>query len=117
MNTVSVNKVRLLETLESNLEKHRKDFTEADDQYRGHVVAALRDRALKIEQGGEINSTFNLPKPVSYASEYEDAIRMLQWEVNDDVELSDYDFKQLVSDEWDWKQRFVATNSTYSSLQ
>jgi len=67
------------------------------------------------------NSPMNLPhydapeKPEDYSRFYREAIEMLQFEINDVVTLSVESFKQLVKDEWSWKNRFFAADRKNSS--
>ena len=41
---------------------------------------------------------------------------MLELSVDDVITLSETEFDQLVMDEWNWKQSFVATSSFYKSI-
>lgn len=114
MYSITVDKQELLETLQRNLEKHVAEYEEAISRYPGTVAASLRKRADAIDRGEEVNLAFNLPKPRSYADEYEDAIQMLQWEQKDSVDLDQTQFKNLVQDEWHWKDGFSATTQFYN---
>lgn len=115
MYTITVDKQQLLETLRSNLAKHVAEYDEAISKYPGTVAEALHRRASQIEAGNPVDLSFNLPKPRSYADEYEDAIQMLEWEQNETVELDQTQFKNLVQDEWHWKDAFASTTSMYNS--
>lgn len=114
MYSITVDKQELLATLQSNLEKHVAEYDETISRYPAAVATALRERADQIEAGKDVNLAFNLPKPKSYADEYEDAIQMLTWEQKDSVELDQTQFKNLVQDEWHWKDGFAATTQFYN---
>jgi len=51
--------------------------------------------------------------PMNQTPEYDQAIRMLEMSVEDEVELTAGEFSQFVMDRWHWKQQFSATNSAY----
>lgn len=110
---IRVNKAELLATLRANLRKHRTEYNEAVEQYIPTVVNTLRDRANSIEESGEVNLVFNLPKPHSYEQEYKDAIEMLKWSEDDFIILDHQQFKQYIQDEWAWKNTFTATTQMY----
>ena len=38
---------------------------------------------------------------------------MLEWEVGDEVMLTEYEFAQFVQDDWGWKQQFRTTGMEY----
>lgn len=117
MYSVTVSKAQLLETLQANLTKHVAEYEEARANYPAAVVEALRERADEIEVGTRkpYDYSVNLPRPHSYADEYEDAIQMLEWSTEETVELDQSQFKQYVQDEWNWKAGFTTTTSMYNS--
>jgi hypothetical protein len=53
--------------------------------------------------------------PVSYKTEYDTAIQMLEWDTSDEVELTRQEFTQYVMDSWIWKSSFLNTTSNYTS--
>ena len=55
-----------------------------------------------------------MPKPVSYQKDYESAIRKLNLTDDEEISLDDTLFESLVEDNWDWKQTFSYSNSTYA---
>lgn len=115
MYTVNVNKARLLDTLRQNLEVHKAEYAEAVENYPEVVALELRKRASQIEAGNPVDLNFNLPKPQSFQSEYEDAIQMLEWSTDDEVELDQQQFKQYVQDEWHWQRAFAASTQMYNA--
>ncbi len=115
MYTVNVEKVRLLETLRNNLQKHRAEYAEATLKYPQVVVEELRKRAGRIEAGDKVDLRFDLPEPRSFETEYEDAIQMLEWSQDDIVELDQSQFKQYVQDEWHWQRAFAASTQMYNA--
>ncbi len=119
MRSVKVNKFELLGILASNRETHVTTYEEA--------VVDYKTAALKIAQDNlELAKTTDLDKiskmkavpsaPVSYADNYDRAIRMLQLSVDDVIELEEDIFNQLVLDEWNWKHQFTVSASLYKTL-
>jgi hypothetical protein len=114
---ISMEVNKLLGLLKDNREKHTKEFTEAVTAYRGKVTKALRKRADDIERGAKTDPSkflnFNLPSPKSYTDDYTEVIDMLEMCEDDLVELDHEQFKNWVKDDWNWKDRFLALNSSY----
>lgn len=119
MYDVKVNKAELLGILRSNKETHIKEFNEAVEDFKKAVVKIAEDNLVLVKTGDLANIAkvrVNPPKPTSYEDSYTRAIRMLELSVDDVIELDASTFSQLVLDEWQWKQSFSASNSTYKSL-
>lgn len=119
MYDVKVNKAELLGILRTNKEKHIAEFKEAVEDFKKAVTKIAEDN-LKLVQTGDLTEIAkvrsNPPKPTSYEDSYTRAIRMLELSVDEVIELDASTFSQLVLDEWQWKQAFSTSNSTYKAL-
>lgn len=119
MKTVKMNKTKLLGIIFSNKEKHVKAYNEAVEDYKKLVVKISQEN-LKQAESGDLDNIAKIksipPRPVSYESSYNRALLMLELSVEDTIDLDVHDFDQLVQDEWQWKQSFIASTSTYKSF-
>lgn len=113
MQTVTVNKERLLEALRTNKKEHREVFLKAQEGYRAKVIEVLDQRLKDAREGNQIDLMFRLPEPRDYTEEYEQAIQMTEWSVGDEVEISQDDFRRYVLNDWEWKHQFVASTQAY----
>ena len=123
--TVSLDREKLLSIVRDNLEKHEADFTEALVDFKAAtILIAEKNRKiaiknLKFAQAGEtsklINSECYLPEPDSFVKEYLRAIRMLELSVEESIDVTQDVFNQLVLDEWSWKRGFMVTSSMYKT--
>ena len=115
MNTVKVSKVKLLDTLKKNRETHKEQFEQAFKGYRKKMVETLQKNLDSFEKGGnvEVVVNVNLTRPQDHTEDYDRAIQMMTWEINDEIELTLQEFTQLVQDDWGWKQQFTTTNQFY----
>ena len=113
--TTTVEKTRLLETLRANMARHQQIVQEARDGYISQAREALEKRLEQLRTGELVSLIFHLQPPADYTEVYENSIAMLEWNTADMVELEADEFRQLVRDEWDWTERFLAGNSTYSA--
>ena len=49
----------------------------------------------------------------SVAEDYDTALAMLEWEVDDTVELDYRSFERLVENKWEWRASFAANTESY----
>ncbi len=119
MHSVKIKRNELLEIVRQNKEKHIKEFNEAVEDFKRAVIKISEENLALANSGDlkEIAKIKSVPqKPISYESSYTRAIRMLELSVETEIELELHDFDQLVQDEWQWKQSFTTSNSTYKSF-
>ena len=113
MNTVKVDKAELLSVLQTNREKHRTTFLEAQEGFRKQVIEQL-DRNLRDARNGKrINLRIVLPEPQDQKGDYDRVIGMLKMSVDTVVQLSEQEYSQYVMDDRSWKNQWTATVSNY----
>jgi hypothetical protein len=119
MKQVLLDRNELLEIVRENRDKHVADYKEAVADYKKAVVNLAKENLALARTGRleDITRMKNAPgAPVSYEDSYNRAIRMLELSVEDQIELEEQVFNQLVLDEWHWKQSFTIMNSTYKGM-
>lgn len=119
MKRVLLDRNELLEIVRENREKHVVAYKEAVADYKKAVINVAKENLALARTGRleEIARMKDAPSsPVSYEDSYGRAIRMLELSVEDQIELEEQIFNQLVLDEWHWKHSFMVSNSTYKSL-
>ena len=118
MDTVKVSKDELLETLNENRDKHIADFKEAMVEYRKAATKELTEMLKQAKsKTDKIKRGITAPEPVSYEGSYKTAIRMLEMSVDEEVELSEHEFKQYVEDEWTWQASFSSNTLMYKNAR
>lgn len=115
--TVNVSRVKLLKALKENLIKHQADYAQAVFNYR---LALQVDLTAALVQANDPKSRLDKIKvdfahPQSYASQYQQVIDMLEFSMDETINLDSQAFRAYVKDEWSWKGSFELTNSTYAS--
>lgn len=116
MENIRVNKQELLGIVKENRNKHKKEYFELIKAYRVKVGELLTEELEKVVSGEKFNLRFDALKPESHVKEYDLSIRMIEMSVDENIEIDQYTFNQLVNDEWDWKHVFSSSrmsNSTY----
>lgn len=114
MRKVTVNKEELLAEVKENREEHREEYKEACENYRIEAARLFREKADAADAGEIPDPSIDLDRPVEFLDEYDQAIRMLEMEQHDQIELTEDEFQKLVLDEWQWSSRFERHTSSYT---
>ncbi len=137
---VKVDRERLLETLKSNREKHIQQYEEALAGYQEQALAKLQkaketalarmeknfqkvqldledfDPESKTSDYIELiqSEVIHLPVPRNYSKEYDAAIDIAQWEVEETMTLTFAEFQCFVRDVWEWSEDFYSNTVSYT---
>lgn len=114
MQSVKVNKTDLLAKLRENRESHVNTFEQVLDDYRNEAIRLLEEHIERIRNGDVTKVNVVLPPPKNYEEEYDKAIAMVEWNIDHEIQLVEYEFQQYVLDNWTWKREFNETNALYS---
>ena len=109
-----IERKKLLEKVKANARKHVEIVKEAREGYVKKARAALESRLKQVLKGQVVSLSFTLSPPQDYSAVYKNVVQMLEWNTNEYVELGPDEFRQIVLDEWDWHDNFLAANSHYS---
>jgi hypothetical protein len=138
--TVTVRRLKLLETLRTNRDQHKKLYEESVAGYRHAAAESLQKQVAKAQKTIADNAamlsaridrfdpddpmpnqvvvlgqvSFTLEVPADHTKSYDVAIEMAEWEVGENIELTQSQFQCFVMDDWDWKPRFDTLNKSYS---
>lgn len=113
MENIKVAVSDLLTQLKTNRAKHVVEYDEAMVAYRETMVKELSKLLKNAKKGADVNHTIGVLRPVSFVDSYDEAIAMMEWTTDSEVNLSVPDFKCYVQDVWSWKYQFNAITSSY----
>lgn len=120
---VEVKVVELLEILEKNREEHQTICKDAMAGWHKQVAKAAEKLRVCAEEGrlGKM-SKYNNPLakllgdcPENHTEDYDSAIGMLKMAVSETIQLKQEEYRTYVMDEWDWKEGWTSSTSSYSS--
>lgn len=119
MNNVKVKKGELLGALETNLEKHQADVSEALAARREEMAEYFKGAIVRLETNQEYQprELIKFPMPKDNSDDYKRAICMVRMTVDEVIELTEDQFDKLVMDNWHWKQELLNTTSLYGKLK
>ena len=115
MESVTISKAKLTVKLKENREQHKKEYEEALEGWQVEVVDALKEALKKAKKGEEFKTTFYLPEPQDYTNNYDIIIDQVEWNEEDQIELTLHEFNQYIRDDWSWKDQCTTTNALYTT--
>jgi hypothetical protein len=115
MQFVNVDRNQLLKKLEENRTKHIEEYTEAKAGYLEAVIKRMKENLRKAVKTGVVEHTIMLTIPTSHESDYDTAIAMMEYSVDDQIKLMHNEFESYVLDKWTWSAQFSGATSMYSS--
>lgn len=117
---VTVDRLKLIESLKANLIAHQEKVKLAEEARRVAIMAAvisLHSNVLsELQKGRTVKQkalSLSFPEISDYSGAYEDAIGMLSLHTGDVMQLDSQSYRAFIKDEWDWKQNFTTSNSQY----
>lgn len=121
--TIKVNKTKLLTSLAQNKAKHVADYKQAMQGWKKEVMEIVIREANNLSNTSDFSSFIrrNNPifdisaAPVSRESDYNQAIEMLEYCSDIEIELQTHQYNAYVKDEWNWKSHWNLSNSKYLS--
>lgn len=115
MDSIKVDKAKLLDKLRENRAKHSDQFTKAAAGYRAKVIEVLEERLTEARSGKSPNLQFYLPLPIDQTKAYDRVIGMLEMSLDDVIELEEQEYQKYVMDEWSWSAQATTTNTMYTT--
>jgi len=112
--TILLKKEELIVKIKENKEIHVKEFEEAVVAYKEEALKQLVLQTSKVKEGA-LDAELDLVTPVNNAGNYDKIIEMFEWDVRDEVELSQNEFLEYVQDETEFAVAAKFSNTFYSS--
>jgi hypothetical protein len=110
--TIKISKSKLIETIRKNRDEHIKDYNEAVEAYKKEATKQLEECKKQLDEGS-LKIKLQLVTPVNRSEEYDKVIEMFEWEIADEVELTQGEFNDYVHDENNDSIQAKFLNSTY----
>lgn len=110
-----LSKKRVLDTLRANKERHILEYKE---QFKGWQDAMqkhgddLKDWAQNHSDKKQPSAP---PRPADHLEDYDKLIQKLEHHVEENIEVEEYEFDQLVNDKFNWTRGWLLSNATYAS--
>lgn len=110
--TVTVKKKQLIETIKKNKANHIDEYAKAVESYMKEAHKQLADLKQQLLDG-KTDIKLNLVEPKNMEQNYNDILKMFEWEVKEEVELTQDEFKEYVLDQTDFAIEAKFSNTFY----
>jgi hypothetical protein len=111
--TITVNKKNLIEKIKENKKNHIIEYEKAIIAYKKEALKQLKE-LTKLVEDGATDIKLNLTKPINATENYDNLIMTFEWEVNDEVELTQAEFNECVLDQTYFAQEAKMSNMAYT---
>ena len=112
--TILLKKEELIARIKENKKNHEKEFEAAVIAYKEEALKQLATETSRVREGA-LDAKLDLVTPVNNSENYDKIIEMFQWDVREEVELSQNEFLEYVQDETDFAIQAKFSNTFYSS--
>ena len=119
--TVKVKKAELIEKITKAKQEHIAQYEKALQGWTAKMQSAADKVLDRISAGSlrvfpkEFNELMRMPS--LHVDDFDQALRMLEMSVDDEITLEPEDFNQLVLGNWAWKELWAHTNALYSGVK
>jgi hypothetical protein len=111
--TVKIKKNDLIQAIKKNRETHIEDFNRAVEAYKIEAIKQLKN-GIREAKNGSLKVSLNLVTPIDRSAEYDKIIKIFEWEIANEVELTQKEFLEYVEDDNDYAKQALFCNSTYT---
>lgn len=113
MDTITVDKPRLIAVLRTNRDEHEAMYLKAIERYRERTLVWLNEQIDALKAGKDAQRSCPLPIPERHTEDFDRAIEMLEWDQGSTVDLAEHDFRQYIQNKWGWAQTFTSNTASY----
>lgn len=112
--SVNVSRVQLIENLKENLEVYKLQLQEALEDYKACITLQLQDALNNILREDitlkEVTKmVIEFDPPEDHTDDYIDAIEILEYSVDENINLDMDSFKAYIKNEWSWSRSFASS--------
>ena len=111
--TITVDKDELLIKLRENRATHGAAYEKAKAGYIKVTMKQIEEYLTRLADGNLLERAFIPSPPEDHTSDYDDAVAMMTWSTDAEIELTQGQFKQYVQDDWGWKDQWMVSNTQY----
>ena len=114
--SINISRYTVLEKLKENLAIHTAQYAEALDDYKKLIAIRLTEALKQVNEGtpaaaAEVRVKFD--PPTDHRKDFEEVIEMLEYSLDDVLNLDQESFKAYIKNEWSWSQSFSTSNALY----
>jgi len=108
----------LLTSLKKNRDEHLAIVEEAQAKFRELAIAELDTMLADAKSGKGISMRLSLVMPTQHTDAFDNAIGLMEMTAKAGetmIEIDADEYERFVRNNWEWSEKFRASNSGYSS--
>ena len=109
---MTVKKADLIEQIIENKEAHIIAYAKAVEAYKAEALKQLKKLTDDVNNGS-VTIKLNLTTPVDNRNNYDKIISMFEWDILEEVELTQQEFNEYILDETEAARHAFLSNSMY----
>lgn len=114
--TITINKTKLITKISENKLVHIEEYKQAVEDYINEANKQLTKAKSELDNGSlKINITLTIP--INRSGEYDKLIEMFNWELEENILLTQEEFNEYVHDDNDSARMAKMSNSFYSNVR
>ena len=113
---ITINREKALEQVKKNRETHEAEFSRILTGYKRKLAKNFMNefkRLKKTRKFGEFKPNIDMSPPSHHLKEYDSFIKILEWSLEEDIELTVKEFDNYICDDWSWKGSWMFTYGAY----
>jgi len=117
---IVANKKAVLDKLRENRAQHIANYEEALEVYKDEILDTLKQETKRVRATDAQNLEgvyISLSAPETHQKAYDTAITMLEYHVENTMELTSAQVRSFLQDEWDWSSQFEARTMSYVGMK
>ena len=122
LNNLSFRCDEILDKIKENREKHIKEFEESKKNFLIVIVGAAKEMLEKVSaltmdksNFGSFSQDLSVPVPHSNVEDYDRVIDMLTRATDEEINLDQTLFEQLIQDKWAWSRSHRFSNESLAA--
>lgn len=119
MQKVTVNKSALIEKIKENRAEHKDLYDKAVAIYKERFIREaekfLTESLEHAKRGEPFGQFVRLPVPEEHTEDFDRALEMLEWSLDEEIALEEHEFANLVQNEWGWARSFMQNTASYTA--
>lgn len=113
--SINISRSVLIEKLKEGLLDHQSEYKEALTDYKLAVVKFMKEAYERAVEGDFKNLTPTFNQPVNHESDYKNVIELMEYSVDENINLDADAFRAYIKGEWFWKSQFTLSSSLIKS--
>lgn len=113
---VTMNTHFVIETLKENRKKHVEEYKEQLNGWKEKMEEHNEQMMDWVSNSGANKRPVEPFKPEDYVETYDKYINMMENHIDLRITMSEYEYEQLIEDNFNWKGKFLSNSTLYSNV-